>query len=295
MSAIPRPDWLPADVYPFTIRHLHLDGRDVGYVDEGDGPPLLLVHAGTWSFVFRDVITRLRDRFRCLAIDFPGYGLAPEVDADPTLAELAELVERFVAELDLRSTTLVAHDVGGPVSLAAAGRDPDRYAGLVLANTFAWTPDSLGLRTMLRVVGSRPMTAIGTATNLVPRLTAGRGGVGRHLGPDDRAAFLGPFRDRARRRRFHTTIRAVLAEPDVTAEAESALLGPLADRPVLSIYGERNDPFGFQARIDSMMADHRGLVIEAGNHFPMMDDPDRFAAELAAWHAERVATGATSR
>ena len=44
-------------------------------VDEED--VLLLLHGNpTWSFLYRHVIGRLRHRFRCIALDFPGFGLS---------------------------------------------------------------------------------------------------------------------------------------------------------------------------------------------------------------------------
>jgi haloalkane dehalogenase len=51
--------------------------RDYNYLDEGAGPPLILLHGNpTWSFLYRDVIAGLRDRYRCVAIDYPGFGLS---------------------------------------------------------------------------------------------------------------------------------------------------------------------------------------------------------------------------
>jgi pimeloyl-ACP methyl ester carboxylesterase len=53
------------------------DGHTVHYVDEGSGPTLLFLHGNpTWSFVYRDVIRSLRDEFRCIAVDYPGFGLS---------------------------------------------------------------------------------------------------------------------------------------------------------------------------------------------------------------------------
>jgi len=59
---------------------------------------------------------------------------------------------------------------------------------------------------------------------------------------------------------------------------------------VLPIFGEKNDPFGFQRRHEATFADHRGLVIAEGNHFPMLGDPDLFANTLRAWWLEAVST-----
>ncbi len=286
-----RPDWLSQSQYPFALRSFDLPGGSVTYVDEGNGPALLFVNAGIWSFVFRDVIERLRSTYRCITLDFPGFGLSPAPDRELTPREMSTLLGEFVDALELRDFTIVAHDMGGPVSLVMANHRADRIGGLVLANTFAWTPDSLGLRTIFRIIGGRFMTGFNSVTNLMMRVSATKFGVGRHLDGSGRAAFLGPYRDRARRRRFHRTIRSVFRDPDFTDAAEAAARGALNHLPVLTVFGEKNDPFGFQARLAATFPDHRGVVVAAGNHFPMMDDPDLFAHSVASWHTARVTSG----
>lgn len=289
-----RPRWLSHEQYPFAVRRLEVADGPLASVDEGDGPTLLFVHAGMWSFVFRDVITRLRDTFRCVALDFPGFGLAAAGPHDLGLEDLSRVLGEAMTVLDLRDVTIVAHDLGGPVALAAAAAQRDRISGLVLANTFAWTPDQRALRAMLRIVGSRTAEAVGAATNVVARLTSTRFGVGRHLDAAGRTAFRGPFRDRAVRRRFHRLVASALADPGFTDEVDRATRTVLADLPVLTIFGERNDPFGFQARHAARFADHAGVVVDGGNHFPMMDDPDLFAGSVRAWHVRAVRTGTSA-
>mgnify|MGYP001763324098 CR=1 FL=1 len=73
----PLPRWVNRSLYPFTPHVLEQGGHRIHYVDEGRGPLLLLLHGNpTWSFVWRDVIGRLSDRFRCIAPDLPGFGLS---------------------------------------------------------------------------------------------------------------------------------------------------------------------------------------------------------------------------
>jgi haloalkane dehalogenase len=37
------------------------------YVDEGSGEPIVFCHGNpTWSFLYRDIIAALRNRFRCI-------------------------------------------------------------------------------------------------------------------------------------------------------------------------------------------------------------------------------------
>src|SRR3954464_1703044 len=95
-----RPNWLPERLYPFEDRWL--DG--LHYVDEGSGPPLLMLHGNpTWSFTWREVIKGGRDRYRCIAPDLPGFGLSRAPSGyEFTPREHAEAIGRLVDELDLR-------------------------------------------------------------------------------------------------------------------------------------------------------------------------------------------------
>lgn len=279
-----RPRWLPDDAYPFRLRSIGLGDETVAYIDEGEGPTLLFVHTGMWSFIFRDVILRLRDDFRCVALDFPGYGLSPEPRAgDLDLGAQSQLLGLFVSELDLTDVTLVLHDLGGVVGMGFAAAHPGRARGLVMANTFAWKPEGKALVRMLSIVSSRSLTVLDRITKLIPRMTATKVGVGLHLDRADKRAFLGPFRDRRRVGRFHTLMRDALVADDLYARIEAATTGVLGGLPVLTIFGEKNDPFGFQDRHHATFPDHEGHIVTNGNHFPMMDDPDLFADAIRDW------------
>src|ERR1700736_2344315 len=92
------------DLYPFEHRYVELDGSVVHYIDEGVGPTLLFLHAApAWSFIYRAFVVSLRGRFRCVALDFPGFGFSTAGDGfDYSLAAQATVVEQFVEALDLR-------------------------------------------------------------------------------------------------------------------------------------------------------------------------------------------------
>lgn len=93
----------------------------------------------TWSYVFRHLIVRLRDRFRCIAPDLPGFGLSQAPDGYGfTPEEHATIVSAFVDELGLASFTPVVQDWGGPIGLYAASRIPERVERLVIGNTWCW-------------------------------------------------------------------------------------------------------------------------------------------------------------
>src|SRR5664279_5166695 len=98
-----RPIWVADELYPFADRQVEINGASVNYVDEGQGPTLLLLHGNpTWSFLYREIILGLRDRYRCIAPDYPGFGLsraAPEYGFTP--AEHAGVIEQWLLTLDL--------------------------------------------------------------------------------------------------------------------------------------------------------------------------------------------------
>lgn len=282
-----RPQWLPVEVWPFSLKTAVVDGTPISYTDEGTGPTLVLVHDGMWSFLWGQAIERLRGRFRVITLDYPGSGLSPAADRPIGLESDSLLLEAFVDYLGLSQMTLVVHDLGGPVGLGLAAPRPDLVTGLVLVNTFAWPPHVRSLRMMLGLMGSSLMRGLDTSTNLLARATSSRFGVGRHLSEDAKRAFVAPFReDKEPRRRFHLLMGSVQGESEYLGQVEEAMLTTLNDRPVLTVFGERNDPFRFQARFKEIFTDVTEMVIPQGNHFPMCDDPAAFAERVAGWHAQ---------
>ncbi len=132
-----------AEHFPFESRFVTVQGHRIHYIDEGSGPTLLLLHGNpTWSFLYRHLVLRLRDRFRCVAVDHPGFGLSvagPGYDFMP--ASHAAVLEAFVLALDLRDFGMMVQDWGGPTGLWMAARQAERVAGLIVGNTWAWPID----------------------------------------------------------------------------------------------------------------------------------------------------------
>jgi len=295
-----RPDWLPRDQWPFRLRrftHHRPDGGTIGlhYTDEGSGPVLILIHAGMWSFIWRETIAALRDDFRCITMDFPGTGLSHGDRHDIDLTAFPAMVNGLLDHLGVEQATFVIHDLGGVVGVAAATERPERFAGLAAINSFAWPPDGRALRVMLAIFGSRTATTtLGTA-RLVPRLTRGKAGVGLHYDDADRRAFFGPYRRRSAARNFHRAMRSAGRARALYADVERQLRANHVDLPVFTVFGEKNDPFGFADRWRAMFPQARSWTVPDGNHFPMCDDPDGLASRLRDWHRSEVASQRASR
>lgn len=275
-----RPDWLDWPAWPFPTSTIRVADADISVTDTGEGPTLLLVHVGTWSIVWRDLITDLRRDFRCVTIDPPGSGLS--TGRSDGLASAAAAIDEVVRHLDLDDLTLVLHDLGGPAGLEAAARWAERISAIVAVNTFGWRPTGAAFRSMLALMGSAPMRELDALTGWLPRLTSTRFGVGRHWGSDTRTAFRRGM-DRRGRRAFHRYMRSVRTHD---FRAIDGVVEALANRPALTVFGERNDPLGLQAGWADRLDQVTELVIPGGNHFPMCDAPDLVADALRTWHAD---------
>ncbi|HLO27160.1 MAG TPA: alpha/beta fold hydrolase [Geobacteraceae bacterium] len=130
-------------LYPFTGHDLDLDGLRYHYLDEGSGPPVVMVHGNpSWSFYYRNLVIELRDRYRCIVPDHIGCGFSDKPNDDRydyTLARRVDDLERLLDHLGIKENiTLVLHDWGGMIGMAYAVRHPKRISRLVILNTAAF-------------------------------------------------------------------------------------------------------------------------------------------------------------
>ena len=284
-----RPQWLSESVWPFQTSTLEVDDCKIAVTDVGQGPVLLFVHTGFWSFIWRDVIQLLAPNFRCICFDAPGTGQSDRLPVGGiSLERASRALTAIVQALDLRDITLVFHDLGGPSGVAGAARVADRIRGLCAVNAFAWKPSGGKFRGMLAVMGSAPMREFSVLTGILTRITSGNFGVGQHFDEPSRRAFLsgiGPQGLRA----FHAYLHDTRTSDAIFSEINRALTGSFKNLPLMTIFGERNDPLGFQPHWRQLFPDARQIVVAKGNHFPMCDAPELVADSIREWHRQRVA------
>ena len=294
LQPLARPEWLPESVWPFQTVGLEADGSMIAVTDIGRGPTLLFVHTGTWSFIWRDVMTRLAGEFRCICLDAPGTGRsAPLPGWAITLDRASRAVATVIERLDLQDLTLVVHDLGGVAGIAAAARTPDRVRALAAINTFGWRPSGAAFRGMLALMGSAAMREIDVATQFLPRIAASPFGVGRHLDAPSRRAYYAGMKGQ-RLRAFHHYLNSARHSEVLFGQVEKALSGKFRGLPLLTLFGERNDPLGFQPRWKALFPAAVQVVVARGNHYPMCDDPDLAARTIRSWHRENTASKSVS-
>lgn len=146
-------------LFPFESKWFESPVGPVHYVDEGAGPPILFLHGNaTWSFLYRGIIIRLKRRFRCVATDYPGFGLSVRPERyGYTPAEHAEVVSALVRRLDLTNLTIMGQDWGGPIGMRVALDSLERMRALVMGNTFYFPPDTFAMKAFSYVMSSEPM------------------------------------------------------------------------------------------------------------------------------------------
>lgn len=132
--------WLDTNLYPFKNNFIQLKTGEMHYVDEGEGDVILFIHGTpTWSFLYRDFISSLSKKHRCIAVDHIGFGLSEKPkDFDGTPQSHSKNLSEFIEKLNLENITIVVHDFGGPIGLSSAIQNHNRINKVVLFNSWLW-------------------------------------------------------------------------------------------------------------------------------------------------------------
>lgn len=143
-SASAQPSSAGTRVPHTSIHRIQADGVNVFYREAGpaDAPVILLLHGfPTSSFMYRELIPLLADRYRVIAPDLPGFGFT-EVPASRnytyTFDALAKTIEAFTDALALKHYALYVFDYGAPTGLRLAMAHPERVTAIVSQNGNAY-------------------------------------------------------------------------------------------------------------------------------------------------------------
>jgi haloalkane dehalogenase len=279
-------DGLPG--FAFAPHYLDWDGLRTHYLDVGprDAPVALLLHGEpTWSFLYRKMIGPLVDAgYRCVVPDHIGFGRSDKVVDERwyTIDRHVDRLRGFIERLDLQGVTAVVQDWGGPIGLINVAEAPERFARLVILNTwlhhpgFVYTPAIAAWREAATsrywlgwLGGDLPCGRI--VAKALLRMPADPAGIVR--------AYEAPYADgpaaKAGARRFPFCLP--FAEPAAgAAERQAAALSTLErvrKRPAHVIFADSDVNFtvdwgrAFAARLSNASFD----VIERAGHFVQED------------------------
>jgi pimeloyl-ACP methyl ester carboxylesterase len=120
-----------------------VDGLKLRYIEEGEGPPVLLLHGaslGSSADVFiRNLGPLARAGLRAIAFDQPGFGLS-DVPADLSAAYRRDSIPKFMDALRLKKAALVGHSQAGNPAVQLALKEPARYTHVVVLGTGSLLP-----------------------------------------------------------------------------------------------------------------------------------------------------------
>ena len=280
---------VPQRLFAVEHRFMDLDGGRIHYVDEGAGETLLLLHGNpSWSFLYRKIIAALRGDFRCVALDFPGYGMSDaRAGYGFTPKEHSDVLEHFVDRLGLKDLTMMVQDWGGPIGLGLGGRRPGLVRRLIIGNTFAWPLDGeRRVRIFSWVMGGPIGRSLTSAFNFVPKYFFSRGLAQRHA-PEVLAMYLAPWREPARRTAAVIAPRQLVAASPYLENVE-ANLPRLADRPALIVWGMKDFAFrdAERERFERLFLRHKTVLLEDASHFLQEDAGDQIAQSILVFMKE---------
>ncbi|GAA1297568.1 alpha/beta hydrolase [Planotetraspora silvatica] len=120
--------------YESTARELATDQGVLRYHEAGEGPPLLLLHGSgpgvTGWRNFRGNLPVFADHFRCLVLEFPGFGVSEPTGEHPMVAANGAVI-RFLDGLGLQQVDVIGNSMGGVIAAQLAIAHPDRVRRLV--------------------------------------------------------------------------------------------------------------------------------------------------------------------
>lgn len=134
----------PVDYRVMSYHEAVVDGVKVFFREAGDpkAPTVLLLHGfPTSSFMYRNLIPKLADRYHVIAPDFPGFGFSESPDRSQyayTFDHLAQTIDSFTQVLALKHYALGVFDYGAPVGWRLAEAHPERITAIISQNGNAY-------------------------------------------------------------------------------------------------------------------------------------------------------------
>ena len=286
-GAAERPSWVPNDLFPFASRFVEVDGHTIHYIDEGSGPTLLLLHGNpTWSFLYRKIIKELKAEFRCVAMDYPGFGLSQAAEGyDYLPASHAKVVDAFVELADIGEFSVMVQDWGGPIGVWVAARRSEQLQGLIIGNTWAWPID--GDRHFERFsdlmggpIGGFFIRHFNAFVNVMIPMNVKRKRLSRKV----MAAYRGPFPTKNSRLPTRIFPRAIRWSRGFLEEVQAGL-AELVAKPALILWGDRDIAFRDRERkrFEAAFPDHRTVILKGAGHYIQEAAPDEIAEAIMAW------------
>ena len=273
--------------YPFTPQYTAVPAGTgelrVHHVEQGEGPPVLLLHGEpSWSFLYRKVIPLVAAAgYRAIAPDLVGFGKSDKPTAmdDYSYAALVGWTEAWLLATDLTDITLFCQDWGGLVGLRLVAAHPDRFRAVVVSNTGLPTGEHTMPEAFLQwreFSKTSPMFEAGWIV---------QGATVSDLSSEVVAGYDAPFPDDTFKAGARILPSLVPASPDDPARPDQERAWSVLasfDKPLITAFSD-SDPItaGGHRVFQKLVPGAAGMphtTIEGGGHFLQEDQPEAVAA-----------------
>jgi haloalkane dehalogenase len=282
------------DGHPFAPHYAEVKAEGGGplrvhYVDEGPrgAAPVVLMHGNpSWSYLYRKIIPRLVAKgHRVLAPDLIGLGRSdkPAAKGDYSLARHVDWMSQWLVAAGVERATLFAQDWGGVIGLPVATRHPERFVGMVAANT--GLPTGQGANPALQ-----QWLAYSDRADSLPVAQLIHGFTVRGLSDAEKRAYDAPFPDASYQAAALSFPRLIPLQPDnpgVPLMLETWRRLERWTKPFLTVFGDR-DPISkgaelvFQQRVPGAKGQPH-VVLSPAHHFLQEDQPEAIAEHIHAF------------
>jgi haloalkane dehalogenase len=279
-----------------SLKTVTIAGGSVSYVDEGSGPPIVLLHgAPLTSLGFVRVIRELRHHYRVIAPDLPGFGYSEENPVFPgTLEGYALFVEQFCGALALARFFLYVNDSSGCFGIVAAARMEADVAGLVVADTVQLPltgPAWIVKQVLKHVIASRFVRFLNRRFNLLAWAVATLAPMAKPFPRAERAVLVAQFDTADKRDRAINLFEQMGKDESFMNRAASLARERLARTPTLILYGQF-DPMrliGAGRRFRAIFQRSEEMTISFEEHFPILASGARVARAVHGWLVRTLA------
>ena len=145
------------------LQSITLDGLQVKYRVQGEGPGVLMVHGwASSSRMWQRMMDDLGSRYRGVALDLPGFGDSEKPgDTWYSMSGYVRLVNQFTQALGLHRPAVIGHSMGGMIAIAMAAEDGGRLSRLIAINPVVTGRTYLDLRMLANPRLGWPMLKLG--------------------------------------------------------------------------------------------------------------------------------------
>ncbi|MDP3939437.1 MAG: alpha/beta fold hydrolase [Deltaproteobacteria bacterium] len=263
---------------------IEVNGVKAHYVDEGEGPVIVLLHGFTMStHSWRFNIAPLAKRFRVIAVDLPGFGQSEKPRQFLyDMTGFARWVCDFLDALGVCRAAFVGNSMGGGVAYTVATTEPDRVSSLVLVDAVGYQPRNERFF-IFRIMGIPWLGEFSTATlnGLAVRLIL-RTFIFHDPGfvtADVVREYIAPLKSAGGRAAALRTIR--------TIDFDAAPGSVPCRRPTLILWGDRDRivPVSHAQLFARDLQDAKLHVFENAGHFPQVERAEAFNHEVETFVA----------